>query len=87
MVLAETVWVLTAVYELRPSEIVTAILEHESLTLQDPEVVVAALAHYRKRPALGFSDCLILEVARRSGHVPLGTFDRDLGKLPGAEGL
>ena len=44
----------------------------------------AALAHYRKRPGLGFSDCLILEVARAAGHVPLGTFDRGPGKLPGA---
>jgi predicted nucleic acid-binding protein len=32
-----------------------------------------------------FSDCLLLEMARKSGHVPLGTFDRDLGRLPGAE--
>jgi hypothetical protein len=25
---------------------------------------------------LGFSDCLILETARKAGHLPLGTFDR-----------
>jgi hypothetical protein len=29
----------------------------------------------------------MLEVARKAGHVPLGTFDRDLGKLDGAERL
>lgn len=46
-----------------------------------------ALVEYRMRPALGFSDCLILEVARKAGHLPLGTFDRELGKLSGAQKL
>ena len=49
-------------------------------TLQDPAAVTAALAQFRKKPSLGFSDCLVLEVARRAGHLPLGTFDSDLGK-------
>jgi hypothetical protein len=30
---------------------------------------------------------MVLEVARKTGHLPLGTFDRELGKLPGAETL
>ena len=29
----------------------------------------------------------MLEVARKAGHLPLGTFDKPLGKLPGAERL
>jgi hypothetical protein len=37
------------------------------------------------RPALGFSDCLILEIARKAGHLPLGTFDRDRSKLKYAD--
>ena len=45
------------------------------------------LSHFRKRPALGFSDCLVLEASRKAGHLPLGTFDRRLGKLEGAQGL
>ncbi len=49
--------------------------------------MVKALDHYRKKPSLGFSDCLILEVARRAGHLPLGTFDRHFGKLDGVERL
>lgn len=49
--------------------------------------MAAALAHYRKRPALGFSDCLVLEPARKAGHLPLGTCDRELGKLAGARKL
>jgi predicted nucleic-acid-binding protein len=63
------------------------LLHPRDLTIQDSDTVATALEHYRRRPALGFSDCLILEVARKAGHVPLGTFDRDLGKLDGAEKL
>ena len=90
LVLAETMWVLTSVYDRSPTELATAVemfLNHRDLTLQDADVVAAALEHFRKRPRLGFSDCLVLEVARKAGHVPLGTFDRDLGKLEGAQRL
>jgi predicted nucleic-acid-binding protein len=90
LVLAETVWVLDTVYERTPAQILLSIqmlLDHKDLSLQDPDVVMAALEHYRKRPALGFSDCLVLEIARKIGHVPLGTFDRKLGKLDGAQCL
>jgi len=88
LALAETAWVLDAVYERTAEQIALAIellLDHTELSLQDPDVVAAALETYRARPALGFSDCLMLEIARRAGHVPLGTFDRDLAKLDGAE--
>jgi len=62
-------------------------LNHKDLTLQDADVVAAALKHYRERPALGFSDCLVIEVARKAGHLPLGTFDREMGKLDGVQKL
>lgn len=87
IVLVETAWVLDAVYERTAEQIATAVemlLNHKNLTLQDAEVVVGALEHFRKRPALGFSDCLVLEIARKAGHLPLGTFDRSLAKLDGA---
>jgi predicted nucleic-acid-binding protein len=90
LALAEATWVLAAVYELGAPAIATAIemlLSHERLALEEPDVVSGALHKYRRRPALGFSDCLMLEIARRAGHLPLGTFDRALGKLPGAERL
>lgn len=90
LALAEATWVLSAVYGLAPREIATAVemlLNHQSLTLQEAETVSNALAQFRKRPALGFSDCLMLEAARRSGHLPLGTFDRNLARLEGAQRL
>lgn len=90
LVLAETTWVLSAVYELTSRQIAAAIemfLNHRELAVQEPDVVAKALHNFRKKPTLGFSDCLILEVSRRAGHLPLGTFDRDLGKLEGAQRL
>jgi predicted nucleic-acid-binding protein len=90
LVLAELVGVLDAVHDLPPARIATAVdmlLMHTTLTLQDADVVESALAHYKARPALGFSDCLVLEIARKAGHLPLGTFDRQFSSLPGAERL
>ena len=90
LVLVEAMSVLGSVYERSADAIATAIellLNHEHLAIQDPETVVAALSHFRRRPKLGFSDCLVMEVARKAGHVPLGTFDRDLGRLEGAQRL
>ena len=88
LALAEATWVLGTVYDRKAAEIATAIemlLNHENLTIQDSETVAAALQKFTSKPAIGFSDCLMLEVARKAGHVPLGTFDRDVGKLDGAE--
>ena len=90
LVLAETTWVLSAVYNLGPRAIATAVemlLNHQHLTIQDAEVVAAALEHYRGHPRMSFSDCLVLEVARKAGHLPVGTFDRQLARLDGAQKL
>jgi predicted nucleic-acid-binding protein len=90
LVLVETVWVLTSVYGLSPEETATTIdmlLNHENLAVQDSEAVATALEHYRKKHAPEFSDCLVLEVARKAGHSPLGTFDRAFSKLGGVQRL
>jgi predicted nucleic-acid-binding protein len=90
IVLVETTWVLSAAYDIGHTAIATAVemlLSHRSLTVQDGDVVMAALETYRRRPSLGFSDCLVLEIARKAGHTPLGTFDRKLGRVPGAQRL
>lgn len=90
IVLVETLWVLESVYDLdaeRRAMAIDMLLNHATLTLQDPDVVTAALVHFRGKPSRGFSDCLVLEVARKAGHLPLATFDRDLAKLDGVQRL
>jgi predicted nucleic-acid-binding protein len=90
LALAEASWVLTTVYDRDPLAVgnsIEMLLDHDNLVLQDPEVIAAALAVFRARPALGFSDCLMLEIARKAGHLPLGTFDRNLSRVGGSQKL
>ena len=90
LVLAETMWVLDSVYARTPAQLAAALrlmLAHESLVLQDADAVSAALDHFETKPGLDFSDCLVLEIARKAGHLPLGTFDKALAKLSGAQKL
>ena len=90
LVLAESIWVLDSVYARTPVQLAAALrlmLAHESLVLQDADTVSAALDHFETKPSLGFSDCLVLEIARKAGHLPLGTFDKALAKLSGAQKL
>jgi predicted nucleic-acid-binding protein len=90
LVLVETAWVLQQTYGFDDAELAEALemlLNNERLTVQEADVAIAALALFKKRPALGFSDCLILETARKAGHLPLGTFDRELGKIDGGRRL
>jgi predicted nucleic-acid-binding protein len=90
LALAEAMWVLATVYQRDAAHVARAVgmlLNHQQLTLQEPEAVAAALETFRERPTLGFSDCLLVELARKAGHLPLGTFDRDLSKVDGAAKL
>src|SRR5688572_19140340 len=90
VVLLETIWVLASVYEFDAQKIqltLSMLLGHEHVVLEDSQVVQAALAQFESKPGRGFEDCLLLEIARAKGHLPLVTFDRDLGKLDGVERL
>ena len=90
LAIAKATWVLAAVYARDRSAVATAVdmlLNHEQLTVQDSEIVAAALAQFRQHRGVDFSDCLMVEVARKAGHTPLGTFDRALGKVDGAHRL
>ena len=90
LVLAETASVLESVYGLgrrRIATVVGMLLEHERITLQDEGAVRRAQAAFKRETAADFSDCLILEAARKAGHVPLGTFDKALARLEGARQL
>jgi predicted nucleic-acid-binding protein len=87
---AEAIWVLGSVYGRSAVVLCTSIellLDLESVMLQDREAILGALDVFRARPGLGFSDCLILVLARQSGNLPLGTFDRALAKLAGTQKL
>lgn len=86
--LIETVWVLDYFYQKTHVEIgniVEGLLNHKTLAVQDTDVVAAALAKFRSNKKVEFADCLILEIARKAGHTPLGTFDTKLAKIDGAE--
>ena len=88
LAVAEAMWVLASIYDRQPEAIADAVemlLDHSQLTIQDSETVAAALTLFRKRPSVGFSDCLMLEVSRKAGHRPLGTFDRAFATLEGAQ--
>ena len=87
LALAETSWVLDAVYERTAQQIATCVdmlLSHRELVLERGDIVEAALGQFRAKPKSGFSDCLMLEVARAAGHLPFGTFDKPLSRREGA---
>jgi predicted nucleic-acid-binding protein len=87
-VLLEVAWVLESVYDRDRAGVATAVdllLANTDLTFQDPDVVTAAAARLRSHRGVDFADCLILEIARKAGQLPLLTFDRALSKLDGVE--
>ena len=86
LVLVEMTWVLNTVYGHSAASIASAVellLNHAHLTVQDADVVAAALAGYRRQARVDFFDHLLLEVARKAGHLPMGTFDHQFGRLSG----
>jgi predicted nucleic-acid-binding protein len=90
LALAEAIWVLADIYRRDTAGVIDAVemlLRHKSLVLESSDAVTQALEVFRSRPSLDFSDCLMLELARKAGHLPLGTFDRALGKVAGAHKL
>ena len=90
LVLAETIWVLESVYGLNRAQVATVVgmlVEHERLTLQGEDAVRGARAAFERDRSVGFNDCLIVETARKEGHLPVGTFDKAMSRIDGATGL
>ncbi len=58
---------------------VEMLLDHNCMVVQDADVVRAAVAQFREHPGLGFSDCLILEVARAAATFHLEPSIADSG--------
>jgi predicted nucleic-acid-binding protein len=90
LALAEAIWVLGRVYHFSSQDVIEAVemlLQERDLVLENAEAVAAGLELFRAKPSLGFSDCLIFHLARKAGHLPLGTFGRNLGNVEGAHKL
>ena len=90
LVLMESVWVLESYYSFTREQLflfIETTTLHPNLRVQDSDVVEAALANFIIHKKLSFTDCIVLEIARKAGHTPLGTFDKALGKLSGAKAL
>ena len=87
VVLVEAIRALESVYGCRKPQLIEAMMrlvDNKDLFLEEPSVVRAALALYQTERKVHFEDCMILEIARKAGHLPLATFDKALGKLEGA---
>ncbi len=63
---------------------IETLLSNRLLTIQDRESVSDALSLFRGHKGVNFSDCLILCIARKLGHTPVGTFDAKFARLDGA---
>ncbi len=90
LVLAETVWVLQSVYALDAQQIaivISMLLEHDRLVLQDSDAVRSALSTFESQRSAGFTDCLVIAAVRKEGHMPVGTFDRAMSQIDGAQKL
>ena len=90
LVLAETIWVLESAYGIDRPQIATVVgmlLEHDRLTLQDEDVIRGAHSAFERERSVGFTDCLIVEAARKAGHLPVGTFDKAKSRLEGGHGF
>ncbi|MGO8994763.1 MAG: PIN domain-containing protein [Polyangiaceae bacterium] len=86
VVLAELAWVLVSAYGFsreRVRTLVEMLIDTDGIALQEPNVVRAALEGFGASRA-DFSDCLILAIAQGAGAAPLATFDKRLGRMPGA---
>ncbi len=78
---------LDAVYERTADQIATCIdmlLSHSNSCSSAARSSRPRSTGSAKKPKAGFSDCLMLEVARTAGHLPFGTFDKALARREGA---
>ena len=67
--------------------VVGMLVEHDRLTLQDEDVIRGAHSAFERDRSAGFTDCLIVELARKAGRLPVGTFDRAMSRVEGVHGL
>ena len=63
------------------------LVERDRLTLQDEDTMRRAHAAFERDGVAGFTDCLVVEAARKAGHLPVGAFDRAMSRIDGGQGL
>ncbi len=87
LVLAEVIWVMRTVYGCDRAQLygfAELLLGHDDLQFENIDVAQRALDAFKQHRKLNFSDCLVVEIARKQGHKPLATFDVALSKIDGA---
>lgn len=85
-VIIEVVWVLERSYRFTRTQIADVLIEliaTDSLVVEAADDVARAAFTYRQG-GVGFSDLMILSSSKRSGAVPLYSFDRKLSRVEGA---
>lgn len=85
-VIIEVVWVLERSYRFTRTQIADVLIEliaTDSLVVEAADDVARAAFTYRQG-GVGFSDLMILSSSKRSGTVPLYSFDRRLSRMEGA---
>lgn len=88
-VVLELEWVLRSNYGYSKAQVsatLSALLETRELEFHDESAVERAL-HYFREGAADFAECLHLGCAAAAERLPLLTFDRRAGRLPGAKAL
>ena len=89
VVLAEACRVLPLLHSWSKAQLLAALrglLDSPDFSIQSADIVRLAVELYATAKA-DFPECLALELARAEGLLPMGTFNRDTGSLPGASTL
>ena len=87
LVLAEVICVMRTVYgcdRIQLCGCAELLLGNNDLQFESVDVAQRALDAFKLHKKLNFSDCLVVEIARKQGHTPLATFDVALSKIDGA---
>ena len=90
LLLAEPTWVLESMYGLsrvRIATVVGMLVEHDRLTLHGEDAVRRAHAAFEQARSVALCDYLVAEAVRKSGHLPVDTFDKAMPRAEGARGL
>lgn len=85
----ELEWVLRSNFEYSRDEtldVISHLLSAAELTFESERALEVALHLYRNGPA-DFADCLHVALAAQAGESPLWTFDKQAGKVSGAQTL